>query len=327
MVRESIAILDVGHGNSAVISDENATIVIDAGPKGTVLEYLNEIGASKVDVVLISHADQDHVAGLLGLLACEEIEVDHVRVNTDSMKGSAIWDDLVFELAQLDEKGDVDFQVTLVAGSGEKFTCAGVELEVLAPTKYLAAKGPGSADRSGRKITSNSISAVVRLVAGGEPIVLLPGDMDQTSLDNLLESGVDMRARTLVYPHHGGHSGTGKDEDFVRTLVGAVGPENVVFSIGRGRYGNPKESVLGVLKKDFSGLRILCTQLSEHCASAVPAAAPNYVRSVVAQGRDTRKCCAGSIVIDPCEGNIVRPERAEHEAYIDNCAPTALCRG
>ena len=54
-----IAILDVGHGNCAVLEDEEGVVVIDAGPGGSLLQYLEDRRIEVIDLVLLSHADQE----------------------------------------------------------------------------------------------------------------------------------------------------------------------------------------------------------------------------------------------------------------------------
>ena len=78
---DCLAVLDVGHGSCAVLLDSDGVVVIDAGPGSTLLEFLLEQGVSHVHVVLISHADEDHIAGLVALVACDDIQIDCVRVS------------------------------------------------------------------------------------------------------------------------------------------------------------------------------------------------------------------------------------------------------
>ncbi len=325
MANEQIVILDVGHGNCAVISDDRTSIVIDAGPKNALLEYLRENGIKRIDVILISHADTDHVAGLIGVLASGEVAVGHVRLNTDSLKGSDIWNDVLALLDRLDREQKVDFQIALVAGQGEFFSCSDVALEVLGPSKYLAGRGPGSTDNSERKITSNSISAVIRLVKGKAPIALLTGDLDSVGLANLIEDGVDLRAPTLIFPHHGGAPGEADAEAFAKELAQHVLPENVIFSIGRGRYRTPRPDILQALTDELPKIRFVCTQLSKHCAADLPDSSPSYVDQLFAVGRERQKCCGGSVIIDPLTGGILHPAVKEHTEFIESNARSAIC--
>ncbi|GAG46048.1 unnamed protein product, partial [marine sediment metagenome] len=209
----SLNILDVGHGNSAVLQDDAVVLVVDAGPGTTLLEFLAEEGITKIDVLLISHADRDHIRGVISLLA-SQISIDLVQVNTDSQKESDLWDDLTYELGCSNAKGKLQFDVGLTTNHTGKFDRGKIHIEILAPTPYLAAKGPGSTDRENRSLTANSLSTVVRLSKAGTPLLLLSGDIDNTGLENLADSQVDAKAPVAVFPHHGGKPGTADMSSF-----------------------------------------------------------------------------------------------------------------
>src|SRR5256885_5882175 len=55
-----LAILDVGHGNSAVLVDAEAAVIIDTGRGDQLRQYLHEQGIGKIDLIILSHADADH---------------------------------------------------------------------------------------------------------------------------------------------------------------------------------------------------------------------------------------------------------------------------
>src|SRR5687768_11406880 len=110
-----LAILDVGHGNAAVVFGTDGTVVIDAGLGATLADFLEQRTVRELTAVLISHADQDHIGGLIGLLSTGLVQVGRVRLNSDALKGSKIWDDLLFELQAQDNARKLDFEPLLVA--------------------------------------------------------------------------------------------------------------------------------------------------------------------------------------------------------------------
>jgi len=59
-----LAILDVGHGNSAVLHDRDAILVFDAGLGNILYEYILENNIQEIEALLISHSDADHLAGI-----------------------------------------------------------------------------------------------------------------------------------------------------------------------------------------------------------------------------------------------------------------------
>jgi hypothetical protein len=73
-------------------------------------------------------------------------------------------------------------------------------------------------------------------------------------------------------------------------------------------------------------VRISCTQLSDHCASAPPTTDHTHISQTFASGRDKRHCCAGSITIHLDVGAMAFPIYEQHQEFIKISAPTALCR-
>lgn len=320
-----LAILDVGHGNCAVLHDKQGVVVVDAGPGSGLLEYLAEHKIFHVDVLLLSHADKDHIGGAAQLLASKTVTVGRVCLNTDSAKGSDIWDDLLYELNRADNANILRFDVSLVHDLSGQYDQGTVRIEVLGPSKYLAAKGAGSTDRKGRKISNNSVSAIIRLLKDGKPIAILPGDVDEIGLDDLVDNGVDMQAPNLVYPHHGGR-GSRDEASFVGKLCDLVKPLTVIFSVARGRTKHPLPDVIKIVRQKVNNVRIACTQLTQHCAAKIPATKPNHLSAVYAHGRDARHCCAGTVLVQLDSPTVIWPDHKAHEAFIATEAPSALCR-
>ena len=323
--KRRLAILDVGHGNCAVLVDTKGIVVIDAGSGSGLLEFLAEQKITHVNVVLLSHADKDHIGGLLALLSANTVAIDQIYLNTDSLKASRLWDDLLYELDEARKRGRLAFNVSLVEDASGKYDQGAVRIEILAPSRYLAGKGPGSRDRRRRKLTSNSVSAVVRLSQDGKPIALLPGDIDDVGLTNIMEAGGDAKAPIVVFPHHGGRACRDMVE-FVRKLLDLTGATTVIFSIARGEPKHPDPDVIAAVRRHSATLRVACTQLSEHCARTVPGVQPQHLNVIFARGRESNACCAGSFVIDLDSPDVLLPGAPAHGEFVRKNAPSALCR-
>jgi competence protein ComEC len=323
-----VAILDVGHGNSTVVKDNRGVVVIDAGPKSGLLEFLTEQNINRIDTLLISHADQDHIGGIIALLASRQFTLGTVRLNTDSLKGSDAWDDLLYELDQLGYQNIIDFRPSLTVNDSGDYDLDSFKIQILGPSNYLASKGPGSRDRQERKISTNSISAVIKILDPNlKPIVVLPGDVDEIGLDDLIDHQIDASAPILVYPHHGGFTGSPEMiEEFTYRLCRLVSPTTVIFSIERKRYNNPRPEIIATLLANLKQVRIMCTQLSEHCAENLPKTIPTHLADAYARGRESNQCCAGSVIIDLSLTEPVIPLLSLHQQFVDVVAPTALCR-
>jgi competence protein ComEC len=323
----TLSIIDVGHGNCAVLVDTDGVVVLDTGPGTALLEFLEQEGIEKIDVVLISHADQDHIKGLVALIASQKYEVDVIRINSDALKESKLWDDLLFTLNKAFFAGAVQFNTSLTVADSGGFDRGEVHIEILAPDLYIAGRGPGSTDRDGRPLTSNSISAVIRLVKGQTPIAVLTGDLDEVGLDNLINNNLNCTAPVLVFPHHGGKSGSADMATFTKKVVDLIQPQTVIFSLRRGGNNNPQPEIVRTVRENLPDVRIACTQLSKRCAAVLPANQPTHLAAKYAQGRQSNGCCGGTFVINLSEaGRPFLPVLEAHADFISVNAETALCQ-
>lgn len=320
---ERLVVLDVGHGNCAVLHSQGHTCVIDAGPGTTLLEYLRTEGVSEIDVVVLSHADQDHIGGLIGLLTSGTVKVHRIFLNTDSEKASATWADLIYELGRQWESGALTFETSITAQL-PPITIGKAILEVIGPSPAIAALGPGQQTPQGARITSNTISAVIRVNYNGNPVGLLAGDLDGTGLADITARAANMAAPLVVYPHHGGGSGTNAD-NFTHEFVTATKPTTIAFSNGRTRFANPQLAVVQAVRAAAPTARIICTQLAMMCAKDTPKADPAHLTGAVANGRDARRCCGGSIVVDLGATLALYPEHGAHLTFIRANASSAMC--
>ena len=323
-VKSYIAILDVGHGNCGVLYEEGKSNIIDCGPGSSVLEFLTEEGISEIDNVFLSHADQDHIEGLVALLATGTFNIKNVFVNPDSTKGSALWDDLIYALSKSSVKGGTELHTSITATNGQ-FVVDNMVIETVGPTGYLAAKSPGSKDRQDRKITSNSISASFKILWQGTPVVYFAGDIDQIALDDLKDHDITIESPLLVFPHHGGNN-SGNVVQFTEELCDLTKPSTVIFSIGRNKHSNPRPEVMNTVRKKIEGVRIACTQLSKHCATTIASVAPVHLNSSFAKGRAKNECCSGTFIIELSDTITYSPDNILHQSYISAVASTPICR-
>jgi beta-lactamase superfamily II metal-dependent hydrolase len=326
----TLTLLDVGHGNAAVVTGELGTVVVDAGPGGAdLLLHLQEEQISEVNCVVISHADEDHLRGLVAVLEASTIKIDRVKLNPDAIKDTEIWDSLLWTLDHLDQEGELSFETSCTVGEDLPAVEEGVSLEIAAPAKRVAGHGPGYVDKMGRAFTTNTSSVVIRIVAADGPVALLPGDVDDVGLSYLVEDSREISATILVFPHHGGNVKEGatvaENEAFADQVMKLVAPQTVVFSTGRGRHGTPRAEIVAAARATIPDVRVACTQLSANCREGdLPTVAPPHLLPLHARGRGGNSCCAGTLRVD-LNGDLT-PSGASYEAFKGQEAPSALCQ-
>jgi len=321
-----LAILDVGHGNSAVLHDHHGLIVFDTGPGSILNEYLIENQVREIAALLISHSDADHLGGAINLLLSRQFRVNEVHLNPDSRNGGSTFE--MFRRAIRDARENRGTRIVpqLTTTLSGTFQTGAVVVEIVAPSPETALGGIGGRDLAGKNINPNSMSAVVRLVVDNIPMALLPGDVDADGLSNLLRDHSSLPARVLLFPHHGGRPGRTDPAQFTHDLCSLVHPEVVIFSIGRGRCNTPNPDVVDAVLAHCPKAHIACTQLSVACAANQPSSQPAHLISEVASGKRTRSCCIGTVVLALRQPTETFPVLREHSEFVDHFAPTALCR-
>jgi beta-lactamase superfamily II metal-dependent hydrolase len=318
----SIHILDVGHGNCCVVIDTRGVTVIDGGTGEYLRDFMDTNEIREVATILLSHADADHVAGLTDVLMREDVTVREVYLNPDSRK-TRVWK--AFRRAVRDARARVGTKVhieltTTVSGmvhAGEQ-----LEVQVLLPEPHVAAGASGGSDLEDRRISSNRMSAVIRVLKEGDAVVLLPGDLDTRGLDELSASGSPYSARILVFPHHGGQMGRNSEVEFARRLLSGVRPELVVFSIGGLKYNTPRPNIVDAAKSN--GAHVMCTQLSKACCDTLP----GTLVSGAPRRSTSSNACAGTISVRfTARGLCIEPNVALHSEFVEAFVRGRLCTG
>ena len=318
-----MTVLDVGHGNSAILRSAGQVAVIDAPTRSLLLDTLRDMDIETVDAAFISHADKDHLAGIVGLLTSTTIRVNTLYLNVDANRRSRLWRDLLAAVAVAQAQGRCHVVTSLSSTTPSRVDIGDAHLHVVAPSASLTLTGVGGRTKDGQLITANTLSAVLRVEheENGDG-VLLAGDMDKIGLKDALASGADLRARVLVFPHHGGSPGADVDT-FTREVLEAVRPSTVIFSNGRNRHDNPQPAIVEATLAQ--GCAMACTQMSKNCsAEPVPG---DHLEDIRAHGRKDDLCCAGSITLDLSGGARRRPDHdARFGSFVASAVSTPMCR-
>lgn len=219
-----VSLLDVGQGDAILIRTPlQQKILIDGGPAANILTPLGqELGffERQIDLLIITHPDQDHIAGLTEVL--RRYKVKSVLL-TGAQHDTVWYQDILRQIVQQNIP-------TIVANSQTDFDFgAGVILDVLWPEKYLA----------GKTLSEPNEGSVVIRLSYGKTVALLTGDLGLTGENELLRTAQNLQAQVLKLGHHG--SDTASSQEFLN----AVDSEIALVSAGKdNQYGHPKPEVL-----------------------------------------------------------------------------------
>ncbi|WP_186404539.1 MBL fold metallo-hydrolase [[Actinomadura] parvosata] len=321
-----VVILDVGHGNSAIVYDGEAHLVVDVAQELTLIKELDLSKAREISHLVLSHADADHIRGAAALLAHADLQVGSLWVNPDPTKISQLFIDLMYIAQDQFLAGRLNVSTNLNIGANPALCSNRIGVEIVHPGIVYAISGQSRARRPQGQISSNGMSAVLRVSLDGAPAVLLPGDLDDRGLRTILETASDISAPVLVFPHHGGGSGGSSNRDFARQLCEAVRPRLVIFSHGRNMFSNPRADIVAGIRDASTDVDIACTQLSRNCHASTESLIVDHLTERPAMGRSSNACCAGSIVIRLVDGVVSwTPSREKHAQFVD-LVESPMCR-
>jgi competence protein ComEC len=236
-----VSVLDVGQGDAILVEgSRGGRLLVDGGPDPDrlLVELDRRIPPwdRRIDVIVLSHPHEDHVAGLALLLD----RYDVGRVFEPGMRGPgpgyAAW---------LDRVGAAETRPRLSIAAGDALRVDDIDLRVLWP---IRGEVPDEPPDSGTGI--NNVS-VVLLGSVGPRRFLLAGDVEEEVDPSLLAEGLPT-VDFLKVAHHGSRTAT--TEAFVST----VRPRVAVASAGTGNpYGHPARSTLDRLSA--AGARVYRT--------------------------------------------------------------------
>lgn len=324
-----VTILDVGHGNAALIRDGRLCAVVDAAPGTTVLDELERVECEHIEHLIISHSDKDHAGGGPTLLLDDARTIGTVWFNPDSEKKTEIWQRLLRAVYTRQRKGGLRGHQAIHTETGQVLTCGRARLEVSHPSILMAGTGPTGRSSPLGRLSTNTLSVVIRVHLAEQPVALLAADMDGAALNHIKESGKELSAPVLVFPHHGGLPGTGDPQEFARELTSLVQPQLVIFSIkgGRRRPSNPDPRIISGVREGSPNAHIACTQLSLRCHPQDKPTPDRHLTVRTAAGRQAGLCCAGSVTVaQTAEGLTFDPPIEKHKEFVTLFIGSPLCR-
>lgn len=240
----TIHFLDVGQGLAILVQSDGQSLLYDGGDRSSsdfVVSYLKKQQIEKIDYLISSHYDEDHVSGLVGCL--NTFEVSNV-IGADYVHESGLYESFMDGV----RSQGLEVQHPDV---GECFPFGTGEFTILSPDEI-------------KENDSNGNSVAIKLTNGNNAFLFM-GDAEYKSEAEIIASGIDIECDVLSVGHHGSASST--SWDFLKETV----PEYAVISCGAGnQYGHPDADTMEKLhdmeieiyRSDKQGM-ILCTSAGE----------------------------------------------------------------
>lgn len=229
-----LSVLDAGQGLAVLVRTAGRALLYDAGPaygaqadagERIVVPYLQAVGVTHLDTLVLSHDDADHAGGAISVM--ENLETDLLL---SSLPGRHAAPAFAAAAARCTR--------------GLRWQWDGVEFALLHPA-------PGDY-RTARR--GNDLSCVLRVSAAGHS-ALLTADIERAAEAQLVARDARaLRAELLLVPHHGSRSSSSP------AFLSAVAPRWAVVTAGyRNRFHHPAEEVLERYRA--SGAALLRTDL------------------------------------------------------------------
>lgn len=250
-----VTFLDVGQGDATVIELPDQTILVDGGVarerwdmgRIVVAPYLWDQGIRRIDHVIATHPDLDHVGGLLWII--KRFEVGRYWSNGDQRS-----EDFYRKLTEAVEEKGLKEQS---AGEGTEIISEG-------PCRLISLNPPLAARARSFVGTGRNNRSVVLSLTCGTRSILLPADAEIKALDLLLDHPGVQAATVVKIPHHGSKNSLN------RRWIQQLRAKTAVVSAGEGNwYGHPAQAVLWayrhmeIYRTDSDGAIVLSMDLND----------------------------------------------------------------
>jgi len=222
---------DVGQGDAILIqTPKRHQILIDGGPSSIVLEKLAKempFWDRTIDLIVLTHPEKDHLAGLIDVLKRYEVEnilwTGVVRDNPEFKE----WEELI-------EKEGANIKI---AKAGQRIILPinkeEADIDILYPFEKL----------EGKEIENSNETSIVSRLIFGEISFLFTADVSKATEKKIFEKET-VKSDVLKVAHHG--SKTSSSENFIEKVL----PKIAVIQVGKDNsYGHPNQETLDILEK------------------------------------------------------------------------------
>ena len=221
IVNNEVSILDVGQGDSSLIRLKNKNILIDTGgninydiSKNILIPYFKSVGIKKIDYLVLTHGDYDHMGEAINLV--ENFKVEKVIFNC------GLYNDLENKLIEVLDKKKIKYYSCI-----KELNIDNNKLHFLQTKEYD---------------NENENSNVIYTELNGYKFMFM-GDAGIEKEKDILEKYNLSNINVLKVGHHGSKTSSS------RTFIDEINPKYSIISVGKNnRYGHPNKEVLNTLE-------------------------------------------------------------------------------
>jgi len=230
-----VVFFDVKQADCVLVMTDGHAMLVDAGDLRQdllVLDYLKKYGITKLDYLVATHPDADHIGSMTSVV--NEMESIGEVIMPDTTKTTNVFKNLISAI----EAKDIPLTIAM---AGDSFSLGAATVHILAPV--------------GNKYSKTNDFSVVLRIDFGDKSFLLAGDAEIKSENEQLDSGRSLQADVLKVGHHGSNTSSGQ------RYIDAVSPSYAVITCGAGnKFGHPHKEVVDRLVK--AGVMIFRTDLN-----------------------------------------------------------------
>lgn len=214
--------IDVGQGDATLIKADGHYMLIDAGDndKGTrVQNYLQKQGVEKLDYLILTHTDADHIGGADVII--NKFPIDTLFLG-DYEKDNKTYEELMSAIAYK----DLSYSTP---EAGTEYALGDAFFTIVAPNRIY--DDPNN-------------SSIALMVQNGENSFLFTGDCEEEAEEDILRNGIDIDCDVYKLGHHGSRTASG------RAFLESITPEyGVVSCEADNSYGHPHAEPLNNLRE------------------------------------------------------------------------------
>ena len=227
--------IDVGCGDSILITNNSNNILIDTGNeflRSKSLEYLKDNNIDKLDILMLTHSDKDHIGSAVDII--KEISVGKIIV-PKGFKEKYDEKELVYDILQISK--DMKIEIEEITAY-QTFNFCDCNIEILSPMQ---------------EYDNSNDNSIVSKLTYKEVSFMLTGDIVKAE-DDIVKSYKDIECDVLKVAHHG--SRYSSSQEFIR----AVNPKYAVISVGDNSYGLPSYEIIDLLEQN--NIKVYRTDIS-----------------------------------------------------------------